>query len=650
MKRRKAVTVVLAFTLAFCIDTLSVYGENIRNRDMKYHEMSYEDELKEAADELSLNSISDVTNDLILPSSYGIHISIDWQSSDESVISKNGHVCSPSLEDGNQTITLTAALTSTKISDTIEKTFEVTVKALSIDELLEKETAQVRSYMDYILTNGYQLPDKADIGISSELSWSVLSGAASIKDGLLTKASNAANREPLILRATLKNQSYTKTVDVENLILLDEYAGYILSFFGGNDDKKTIHLAYSYDGEHFFALNDGNTILKTSNKRLNYQELRDPFIMRKKDGSFALLATNGWNSTSIYLWDSDNLTSFTNERTSVLSIKGTVGLSGFHTWAPECNYDPLTDTYTVYWSDPKADNGYGKTFYNTSKDLISFSEPGILYAAKGSMIDASIKKHNGYYYLVYNDAYGDNETGKGGKIIYMAKSASLEPGSFQQISGALSPAGTVSEGPFLFENFQDKSWMLMYDHYSLHKFGVSKTADLTSDDWDYLGVSHTMPTENIRHGGVIAVTEAELNAIIETYRKSEPVCAQILTPDAVTASVNTTTLQLPETVQVILTDGQKTSKPVTWDTSSIDTKKPGTYTAAGSVTLNAASADAVSKAAIEIHINEQPASFPWKFMAVIGGIAIFSGSLISIFLLRLKKKIDLKSNTLFCIY
>lgn len=121
----------------------------------------------------------------------------------------------------------------------------------------------------------------------------------------------------------------------------------------------------------------------------------------------------------------------------------------------------------------------------------------------------------------------------------MAKSASLEPGSFRRISGAISPAGTVSEGPFLFENFKDGSWYVMYDHYSLHKFGVAKTADLKSDQWDYLGISNDMPTENIRHGGVVPVTEEELTAIIKAYRKGEPTCAQVLTPDAVTVEAGT---------------------------------------------------------------------------------------------------------------
>lgn len=628
MKSKKTAAGFLALALTLGTWNLPAYGENVRMNEMKYHEMSYDEELQEAAQSLAIDNRAPITNDLILPSSYGIHVSIEWKSSDEKRISNDGHVHIPSVEDGDKKITLTALLSSTKTSSTLEKTFEVTVKAMNTEELLNKEATQVHSYINYILNDGYTLPDSSDIGITSDISWSVLSGEAVIDNHVLNKTSASAQRQPLALRAVLKQGSLTRNVDISNLVLIDKYAGYVMSFFGGNDDKKTVHLAYSYDGEHFYPLNDGNTILKTSKKRLNYQELRDPFIMRKKDGSFAVLATNGWNSTDIYLWDSDDLISFTNERTSVLSAKGTVGLSGFHTWAPECNYDPVTDSYTVYWSDPEADNGYGKTFCNTSTDLVHFSGPEILYDAGSSIIDASIKKYNGYYYLVYNDAYGDNETGKGGKIIYMAKSASLEPGSFRQISGAMSPAGTLSEGPFLFENFRTGGWYVMYDHYSLHKYGVAVTDNLTSDNWNYLGVSNTMPTENIRHGGVIPVTKAELQAVIDAYRISEPPCAKVVTPDAVRIPEGSTKLVLPDEVNVILADGWETSRPVTWDTSQIKTDKTGTYTASGKVSLNNVSDDAVTPAAIEVQVTEDAQngkSFPWVPVTVLGSTAVLLG-------------------------
>lgn len=493
--------------------------ENVRERDMQYREKSYEDELAEAKASIDLGDVSAVTGDLILPQSYGIHVNIDWESSQESTITGDGRVTIPEESQGDQNVTMTANLSSTMIDATETVTVEVTVKALSEEECLNAEAVKVQNYVDYLLNDGYELPEKEEIGLTSDLSWGVASGNAEIVKGKLKKTEDAVRREPIVLEAVLKKGSSEKTVTLENLLLLEKYEGYILSFFGGNDDRKSVHLAYSLDGVNWEPLNNGETILTA--EAMKKEELRDPFIVRKKDGSFELLVTNGWTSDSIYLWDSQDLVTFENERTAVLSKEGAVGLSGFHTWAPECNYNPVTDQYTVYWSDPMASDSNGNTYYNTTSDFLTFSEPGILYDRDLTMIDASIKKYKGRYYMVYNDAYGDNETGKGGKIIYMAASDSLEPGSFRQISGAISPAGVISEGPFLMEDFRTGEWYAMYDHYGLHKYGVSKTEALESDQWDYLGVSETMPTENIRHGGALPVTEGELEQIISAWGSEE---------------------------------------------------------------------------------------------------------------------------------
>lgn len=522
MCRKGLLAMGLVLAMAGSIGAGDAEKENVRKRDMLYREISYEDELTEAKNSIDLGDVSAVTKDLILPQSYGVHVNINWESSKERVISKAGKVTIPEEKEGDQKVTLTATLSSTMMDETESVMIEVTVKTLPEEEYLNVEAAKVQNYVDYILNDGELLPGQEDIGLACELSWNVVSGNAEIEGGRLRKTEAAAEREPVVLEAELKKGSSKKTIILKNRLLLEKYEGYILSFFGGNDDRKSVHLAYSLDGINWEPLNNGETILTAEAMlKKKKEELRDPFIIRKKDGSFELLVTNGWTSDSVHLWDSPDLVTFENERTSVLSVEGSVGLSGRHVWAPECNYDPVTDEYTVYWSDPEAGDDNGNTYYNTTKDFLTFSEPGILYDRDITMIDASIKKYKGRYYMVYNDSYGDNETGKGGKIIYMAASDSLELGSFRQISGAISPAGIISEGPFLMEDFRTGEWYAMYDHYGLHKYGVSKTEDLESDAWEYLGISETMPTDNIRHGGALPVTEKELEQVIDAWGSEE---------------------------------------------------------------------------------------------------------------------------------
>ncbi len=76
---------------------------------------------------------------------------------------------------------------------------------------------------------------------------------------------------------------------------------------------------------HWMRLNEGNAVLTPT---MGKKQIRDPFIMRKKDGSFAIFATNGWNSDKITIWDSNDLTAYENERLVTVSIKDYKGLSG----------------------------------------------------------------------------------------------------------------------------------------------------------------------------------------------------------------------------------------------------------------------------------------------------------------------------------
>lgn len=98
---------ILAVSLALVLGCpgATVRGENVRMREMNYHEMSYEEELQAAADSVENSLKSDteapLTDDMILPSSFGIHVSISWSSSDENVISPDGRIHIPPVDKGN---------------------------------------------------------------------------------------------------------------------------------------------------------------------------------------------------------------------------------------------------------------------------------------------------------------------------------------------------------------------------------------------------------------------------------------------------------------------------------------------------------------------------------------------------------------------
>jgi len=633
-QRKKWVRALLAVgqLLVFLLASESVFAEEAqkespRSNEIKYHELSYEEELAEAKEKLDLGDVSNVTGNLVLAHSYGIHVSITWESSDEALIDTMGRVVNPTDED--KSVTLTATLSSSRTDKTEKAVFQVTLPKMSAEEILEKDEETLREYVDYILNDGYQLPDADELGIRSEVKWELADGNAKIADGGLKKTEKSGERQPVRLKATLSYENQKKEVELNQIVLLDEYAGYILSYFAGVNESKEMYIGYSYDAVHWMRLNEGNAVLAPTMGR---KQIRDPFIMRKKDGSFAIFATNGWNSDKITVWDSDDLTAYENERLITVSTKDYKGLSGHYAWAPECNYDPVTDLYYIYWSDPDT----GCTWYNTSADLSEASRPDVFYTSDTAMIDASIKKYKGDYYMVYNDAYGNNEGLDGGRMIYGAKADSLEAGAFHPYWGVLS--WPIAEGPFLLYDFKEDRWMAYYDYYSKHKFGLNIIGDIQGDAWEYQGIIETMPSEELRHGGGIPVTKKELDRILEAWGKEPPKVLSLSECSTVTVKTNEKNVpdKLPKTVSACLSDGNQVEIPVVWEMDELSLKGNGAHTLSGTLKEGSYVNDAELKAEITVDVVKDNRIWLWVVSGV--GAVVVAIAAVLIFLLRFLRR------------
>ena len=144
-------------------------------------------------------------------------------------------------------------------------------------------------------------------------------------------------------------------------------AKYLISY--NNSQERTdlgmsLHLAYSEDGSAYTALNSNTGICFAKNsgsaKDNNKNVLNAPYIFPKKDGGYGMIAANS-SSASVYLFDSEDLVHFTNERTLKVS-------SGPVVQEPRCSYDEETDTYLIQWKN-------GLTQYETvSADLKTCGE------------------------------------------------------------------------------------------------------------------------------------------------------------------------------------------------------------------------------------------------------------------------------------
>lgn len=69
MRKQKVAACVVVLALLLGTYNSPVYAENVREREMEYQEMSYEDELMQAVNSIDLGDLTAVTENLILPQS-----------------------------------------------------------------------------------------------------------------------------------------------------------------------------------------------------------------------------------------------------------------------------------------------------------------------------------------------------------------------------------------------------------------------------------------------------------------------------------------------------------------------------------------------------------------------------------------------------
>lgn len=277
----------------------------------------------------------------------------------------------------------------------------------------------------------------------------------------------------------------------------DPNTAYILSYFGGAPYSESVHLAFSSDGKFWTPLNNNNGIV---NATLGTKSVRDPFVFRKQDNTFVVMATQGWDTNSIYVWDSTNLQTFTNER--LIQVNNFSGRA----WAPQAIWNPAANNYMVYWS-ANVSGGYNKTYYNTTTDFVNFSAPNVLFDPGYDEIDADIQLWNGTYYLYYKDERAS------GKRILSATSNSLTPGSFIVQSPTLSPINT--EGPGSFKSITENKWYMYYDFFNNGgQFGLSYNYDITNPNgWITENQNSFSVPAGVRHAAVVKVSTWELNAL-----------------------------------------------------------------------------------------------------------------------------------------
>jgi hypothetical protein len=271
----------------------------------------------------------------------------------------------------------------------------------------------------------------------------------------------------------------------------------------GDGTDYGLHLAVSPDGLNWTPLNQNNPLVTPTAGALG---LRDPFLMRKQDGTFVVLATDlkgtdwGYNSQYIHVWDSADLRTFTGYRRLKLHDMTT------HSWAPEAFWDAGRGRYAVIYSSVNA-SGHNVIMVNYTSDFVTASAPQVFFDPGYDVIDGDMAVGvNGYNYLYY----------KKNQTLVSARSTSLDPGSFTEYGTGVAHGGT--EAPTVVKSLASGIWWLYGDTYTPNGvFYAWQSSNLASGTWTALDQrTYTQPL-NSKHCGIATITTAEYDNLLAKW-------------------------------------------------------------------------------------------------------------------------------------
>ncbi|MFJ7995672.1 glycoside hydrolase family 43 protein [Streptomyces sp. NPDC096310] len=284
-------------------------------------------------------------------------------------------------------------------------------------------------------------------------------------------------------------------------------SAYVMCYFtespSGNGTDYGLHLAVSTDSLNWIPLNQNNPVVTPTAGALG---LRDPFILRKRDGTFVVIATDlkgtDWSYVSqyVHVWNSTDLRTFTGYHRLKLHDMNT------HSWAPEAFWDAGRGQYALIYSAVNS-TGHNVIMVNYTSDFLTASAPQVFFDPGYDVIDGDMAVGVGgvnYLYFKKNQA------------LVGARSTSLTPGSFTEFSTGVAQGGT--EAPTLVKSLTSNTWYLWGDTYTPNGvFYAWQSADLSAGSWTAVDQrSYTQPL-NSKHCGITTITAAEYDNLLARW-------------------------------------------------------------------------------------------------------------------------------------
>ncbi|WP_407937048.1 AbfB domain-containing protein [Kineosporia babensis] len=288
------------------------------------------------------------------------------------------------------------------------------------------------------------------------------------------------------------------------------YQAYVMGYFTESPSQLGanygLHLAVSADGLNWTPLNQNNPVVTPT---AGTGGLRDPFIQRKQDGTFVVLATDltGTDFTQpnqyIHCWDSADLRSFTGYRRLRMHTMNT------HTWAPEAFWDAARGQYGILYS---ANSGGRDGFWvNYTSDFRTVSAAQLFFDPGFNVLDATTHVHNNVPYLYYKNLANGR--------LYGARSSSWNPRSFDQGTYTAGVVNGGIEAPIVVKANDRNEWWLWGDSYSPNngELYAWRSGNIGLDSWTPLTKAQYTQPLNAKHPTISPITATEQSSLISRW-------------------------------------------------------------------------------------------------------------------------------------
>lgn len=337
-----------------------------------------------------------------------------------------------------------------------------------------------------------------------------------------------------------------KAEKLETRLSDKKMAGYVMVYH--KDEDHGLHMAYSWDGYRWTALNDDKPVM-AGDTIAEQKGIRDPYIFRSADGGFCVAMTDlhvfgqrdgirdtRWERPDVYGWGNNRglvlLKSFDLinwNRTNLDFTKLTCGDSIIKdwkdvgcVWAPEMNWDEERKQIMLHFTT-RYKNGRNLIYYvYMNNDFTEMTDtPKFLFGSsrdsngnfKAPTIDSDITKvGDTYHMLMVQFGY-----------IKHAKSKSLT-GPYVQDDDYFDGEKDRHEAPCAWQRIGSDGYVIMYDNYSRnpHNFGFVETKDFKTYNpvgyFDELGKDMWRTNFSAqKHGGIVTVTRDELEMLINHW-------------------------------------------------------------------------------------------------------------------------------------